>query len=59
MDTANLDARIARILADLTIIRLWCRNVAADLRDDHEVRYILGRLDRIEQQLRSLAENGV
>jgi hypothetical protein len=56
---AQPDARIRRILADLTIIKLWCRNVAGDLRDDHEVEYILGRIAQIEEQLARLAEYGM
>ena len=58
-DTANPpDARIARILRDLTVVKLWCRGVAADLRDDAEVQYIVGRCTQIEQRVARLAEYG-
>jgi hypothetical protein len=55
---AGGDVRIARILADLTVVKLWCRNVAADLRDDAEVEYIVGRCAQIEEQIARLAEYG-
>ena len=54
------DARIARILRDLTVVKIWCRGVAQDyLRDDAEGEYIVGRIAQIEQQLRVLAEYGI
>jgi len=55
-DTANPpDARIRRILADLTVVKLWCRAAAADL---HDAEFIVGRCSQIEDQLRVLAEYG-
>ncbi len=59
-DTGNPpDARIARILADLTVVKLWARAVAHDyLRDDHEAEYIVGRCTQIEEQIARLREYG-
>lgn len=58
MTAPLVDARIARIVADLTVIKIWCRSVAADLRDDNEVEWVVDRIAQIEQQVARLAEYG-
>ena len=59
MTAPPTDARISRILADLTVVKIWCRGVAQDLRDDAEVEFIVGRCSQIETQVARLAEYGV
>ena len=53
------DARIKRILADLTVVKLWARSVSYDyLRDDAEGEWVVDRINEIQQQVARLAEYG-